>query len=521
MARGSWDARQSLRRRLDAERGTVRKNADTRIALMYPSPYRTAMSSLGYQQIYRTLNAEPDLAADRAMLPDDVAAHRQSGAPLLTYEHEAPVGGYPLLAFSVAYELEIAGVVDCLELAGIPPLAADRSDRDPVVIAGGPLTFSNPAPMGPFFDVIVMGEGEELILELVRVAQDAGFRRDAVMAALAGRPGFYVPERDGNRVPPVAAVDDRLLPARSVIITADTELSDMFLTEAARGCSRGCTYCVMRRSTNGGMRIVPPEVILEGIPAHARRVGLVGAAVTDHPGIAEVVRGVVDGGRQVGISSLRADKLDDELVGLLARGGYRTLTVAADGASERMRRIVERSTKAHHLLESARLANRHRLATLKIYMMVGVPGEEDADIDELVELSRELVAIHPRVAYGIAPFVAKRNTPLDGTDFAGMEVVDHRLTRLRKGLSAAGIAGRAEIRATSARWAWVEYMIAQGEDRAGLAVMDAHKAGGTFAAYKTAFRERGSVPTGVRARVPSTSELLALRRRDRPSAPPA
>jgi radical SAM superfamily enzyme YgiQ (UPF0313 family) len=519
MARTRWDSRLSIRSRLAAERGTVRKDAATRVALVYPSPYRAAMSSLGYQQIYRTLNEADGLAADRAMLPDDVAAHRASRAPLLTFEREEPVGDYPLLAFSVAYELEIAGVVDCLELAGIPVLAADRDDRHPVIVGGGPLTFSNPAPMAPFFDVIVMGEGEELILELVRTAEDTGFRRHALIGALAGKPGFYVPSHDGNQVPKVAAVDDALLPARSVIITADTELSDMFLTEAARGCSRGCTYCVMRRSTNGGMRIVPPEVILAGIPEHARRVGLVGAAVTDHPRIRDVVRGVVDAGREVGISSLRADKLDDELVGLLAKGGYRTLTVAADGSSERMRRIVERSTKASHLLESAALAHRHRLATLKIYMVIGVPGETDADIDEMIALTKELVAVHPRIAYGIAPFVAKRNTPLDGTAFAGMDVVEDRLAQLRKGFQAAKLGGKAELRATSARWAWVEYMIAQGEDTAGLAVMDAHRAGGTFAAYKAAFKARGVVPTGPRARVPSTSELLALRRRPLAAAP--
>src|SRR5688572_14571266 len=379
MARPRWDSRQQIRDRLEGERGTIRKNAETRVALVYPSPYRAAMSSLGYQQIYRVLNDQPDLAADRAVLPDDVAAHRQSGAPLLTFEREAPVGDYPLLAFSVAYELEIAGVVDCLELAHIPVLAADRDDRHPLVIAGGPLTFSNPAPMGPFFDVILMGEGEEIVLELMRTARDCRFRRDAVISALAGRPGFYVPSRDGNQVPKVAAADDALLPARSVIITPDTELSDMFLTEAARGCSRGCTYCVMRRSTNGGMRIVAPETILAGIPEHARRVGLVGAAVTDHPDIAGVVRGVVDGGRQVGISSLRADRLTDELVELLARGGYRTLTVASDGASERMRRFIERATREQHLVHSAELARKHGMKTVKIYMMVGIPSETDDD----------------------------------------------------------------------------------------------------------------------------------------------
>jgi len=488
---------------LAAERGTLYKEAETRVALTYPSPYRAAMSSLGYQQIYRVLHGMPNVAADRAML--DVPR---------TLESDRPIGSYPIIAYSVAYELEIAGVVETLEAAGIPVLAAERDDRHPLVIAGGPLTFSNPAPLAPLFDVVILGEGEELIVELVEAARDVGYVRSRLWDALAGKPGYYLPHAHGETVPAVAAVDDALLPARSVIATPNTELADMFMTEAARGCSRGCTYCVMRRSTNGGMRMVPRAVIVGGIPEGTRRVGLVGAAVTDHPDIIGVVRDVVDGGREVGISSLRADRLTDELVGLLARGGYRTLTVAGDGASERMRRVIERSTKASHLLRSAELAATHRLHTLKIYMMLGVPEETDADVDELVALSRELAAIHPRIAYGLAPFVAKRNTPLDGTPFAGIDVVDARLARLRDGLRAAGLAAKVEVRATSARWAWIEYMLAQGESSAGLAVIDAHRAGGSFAAYKRAFAARGVVPTGPRARVLSSRELIALRRRD-------
>src|SRR6185295_2825472 len=321
--------------------------------------------------------------------------------------------------------------------------------RHPLVIAGGPLTFSNPAPLAPFFDLVVLGEGEQLVAELVEIAREVGFVRERVWDALSGRPGYFLPHVHGERVPAVAAADDALLPARSVIATPNTELANMFLTEAARGCSRGCTYCVMRRSTNNGMRIVARDRILAGIPTDARRVGLVGAAVTDHPDIAGIVRGVVDAGREVGISSLRADKLDDELVGLLARGGYRTLTVAADGASERMRRVIERSTQAKHLLRSAEFAAAHRLHTLKIYMMLGVPSETDADVDELIAFSKELASIHPRVAYGLAPFVAKRNTPLDGTPFAGIDLVEARLARLRKGLSAAGLGGKVAVRPTS------------------------------------------------------------------------
>jgi radical SAM superfamily enzyme YgiQ (UPF0313 family) len=485
---------------LAAERGTLWKEAEARIALVYPSPYRAAMSSLGYQQIYRVLHGRPGVAADRAML--DVPR---------TLEEDRPIGSYPMIAFSVAYELEIAGLVEILDRAGIPALTTARDARHPLIIAGGPLTFSNPAPLAPFCDAIVLGEGEDLVTELVDAAREVGFVRERLWAALADRPGYYLPAH-GERVPPVAAARDAALPARSVILTPHTELADMFLTEAARGCSRGCTYCVMRRSTNGGMRVVPRAEILAGIPAAARRVGLVGAAVTDHPEIAAIVRGVVDGDREVGISSLRADKLTDELVGLLARGGYRTLTVAGDGASERMRRLVERSTRAAHLTHAAELAAAHRLHTLKVYMMLGVPGETDADVDELVALSRELAAAHPRVAYGLAPFVAKRNTPLDGAPFAGIDVVEGRLQRLRAGLRAAGLAGKVEVRPTSARWAWVEYMIAQGESTAGLAVMDAQRAGGSFAAYRKAFAARGVAPTGARARVPSSQELVTLKR---------
>ena len=495
----SWETIQRLRSLIADEIGTLHKEAPYRVALVYPSPYHVAMSSLGYQAIYRTLNALGGIAADRAMLPEEEG-------PLLTLERERPVAEYPLIAFSVAYELEIPGLLTCLARAGLAPLREERPADAPLVLGGGPLTFSNPVPLAPFCDAVVMGEGEELAAEVVRRARDAT-SREALLAELAALPGMYVPSVHGDRPPPVAQVDDALLPATSQILTPHTELASMFLVEAARGCSRGCTYCVMRRSTNGGMRPAPIERIIGSIPEAARRVGLVGAAVTDHPRIADIVRAVVDSGRGVGISSLRADRLTDELVGLLRRGGYRTLTVASDGASERMRVLIERKTYERHLVRSAELARKHGLGTLKIYMMVGIPDEEDADIDELVRFTAALAEIHPRVALGVAPFVAKRNTPLDGTPFAGIAVVERRLQRLRRGLR-----GRATVRPTSARWAWVEYMLAQGDSRAGLAALDAWRGGGTFAAWKRAFAERDAVPTGPRARVPTTAELLAIKK---------
>ncbi len=485
-----WDLLQPIRTRLADEEGTLRKQAATRIALCYPSPYHVGMSSLGFQTIYREINAHPDATAERAFLPDDVAAWRAARLPLCTYESQQPVTQFACLAFSVSYELEISGLFEMLDLAGIPLLREERDERHPLVLCGGPLTFSNPAPLAPFADVVVLGESEELI----HVLCDAlALPRHELLGRLAKRPGFHVPGISAAG-PAVARADDDLLPARSQIVTPHTELRSMFLIEPERGCSRGCTYCVMRRTTNGGMRTVDPARVLELIPASARRVGLVGAAVTDHPLIVELVRTLVEDGREVGISSLRADRLcaRPELVSLLARSGAKTLTTAADGASERLRTALDRRTTADQLLRVARLARGAGLQRLKLYLMVGLPGEEDRDLDELAALAAEISRIVP-LSFGCAPFVAKRNTPMDGAPFVAIEEVERRIAFLR-----ARLAGRAEIRPTSARWAWVEYMLAQGGEDAGLAALDAWRDGGSFASWKRAFGGRGVRPFAAR-----------------------
>lgn len=474
-----------------------RHGAKLCLPLVYPSPYHVAMSSLGFQTVYRLLNerAGPDVMAERAFLPDDVPAWRRAGLELLTYESWQPVRQAPALLFSVAYELELHGLFTCLELARVPLLREERGAGDPLVVCGGPLTFSNPLPLGPFADIVVIGEAEEVLPALVGHLLAAGFgqggaaERQALLAALARAPGLWVPALHGERLPATAKCDLALLPATSAILTPHTELRSMFLVEPERGCSRGCTYCVMRRSTNGGMRLVPPERVLAQVPAGARRVGLVGAAVTDHPCLGQILREIVDErGLEVGISSLRADRLNDEIVGLLHRGGYRTLTVASDGASERLREAIERRTREKHLLRAAELSRLHGMKTYKVYMMLGLPGETDEDIGELVRFTRELGRIN-RTALGVAPFVAKRNTPLDGAPFAGIKEVERRLALLRRGLGA-----QAEVRPTSARWAWVEYLLAQGGMEAGLRALAAYRGGGSFAAWRSAFQDWEQAP---------------------------
>ena len=505
----------SLEARRERESGTGVQlaHAPLMMALLYPSPYSAAMSSLGYLQIHRRANLRPETRCERAVLPDadQIDIHRRTRTPLLTLESQRPLDDFHVIGISHAYELELAGLATCFDLAGIPPLAIDRHADHPLVVVGGPITFSNPLPTAAFADVVLMGEAEgtlEILLAMLEKdpARARGDRRkrEALLEELAGLEGFYVPTLHGERLPPVGMAPDHLLPAVSAIHTPDTELHSMVLIEPERGCHRGCTFCVMRRSTNGGMRLVSPERVLSLIPDHVPRVGLVGAAVSDHPQIKDILRGLIDGqGKHVGISSLRADRLDDEFVGLLARGGYKSMTVALDAASARLRIEIEKNLRDRHIFAAAELARAHGMKHLKVYVIVGLPDESDEDIDELIGFALALRKILP-VKLGVSPFVPKLRTPLAGAPFCGEKTAAHKLDRLRKGL-----AGKVEVRGPSARESYVEYRLAQGGLEHARAAIAAAEGGGTLAAWKKALvdlPDRASLPNMVELTPPSSRE---------------
>lgn len=471
-----------IRQRLADETGRLGKHAPFNVALVYPSPYAAAMSSLGYQRIYRAIMESAGLACERVVQDDEAARDLSAQSVPVSYESRTPMAEFPVIAVSVAYELEIAGLVSMLDAAGVPVRRGERDERHPFVLAGGPLTFSNPLPLSPIVDAIIVGEAEEIIAPALAVLERTRSKSER-LAALAQMPHVFVPEHHGDVLPEVAKADDACIPAWSAIRTPHAVLSNMFLVETERGCSRMCTYCVMRRSTNGGMRMATMEKILSLVPPDAERVGLVGAAVSDHPKIVAIVDALAERGCEVGLSSLRPDRLSDEFVRALKRAGTRTLTTAMDGPSERLRETLERKAKQKHLIRVAEHAKKHGMDRLKLYLMIGLPTETMADIDECAAFTTELSKIIP-VSLGIAPFCAKRNTPLDGEPFAGVDVVTDRLDRLKRGLR-----GRADVRSTSAKWAWVEYVLAQGSEAEGLAVIDAVRAGGKFADYKRAFAE--------------------------------
>lgn len=453
--------------------------------MVYPSPYRVAMSSLGYQWILEQL-AAAGLSVERVVLPDAPAVWRAKRQVPVSIESLTPLRSFPVLAVSLAYELELAGLIELLDLAGIPVRREDRGPDDPVVVIGGPLTFSNPLPAAPFADVILLGEAEDTAPIAI-----GGFWEHESRASWLDRvqqlPGAFVPERH-DALPPIAKAADADLPARSHILSPGAELSDMFLIEGERGCHRACDFCVMRRSTNGGMRLVDPQRVLDLVPDEARKVGLVGAAISDHPKLLDILQVLVESGRQVSMSSLRADRIERRpaIAEWLRRSGARTLTVASDGASQRLRKAIHKGTVERHLIRTAEVASEHDFDVFKVYMMVGLPHECPEDLDELVRFCLELRAItgRTRLALGIAPFVAKRNTPLDRAPFAGIKTVERTLKKLQRDLR-----GKVEVRPTSARWAWVEYQLAQGGRAEGEAVIEAVRGGGRFADYKRAFAD--------------------------------
>ncbi len=454
-----------------------------RVAMVYPSPYRAGMSSLGYQRIIALLRAG-GLAVERVFLPDDVSSHDEARVPPLSVETLTPLDQFDLIAVSFAYETELVGLFDLLRLARIPARREDRGPQHPPILLGGPIGMASPAFLAEFIDAAILGEGEDVALTAAASAFDAE-TREGWLDAIEALPGGWVPERHGARLPVATTASDRHLPARSLWLSPDAELSDMFLVEGERGCHRMCTFCVMRRTTHGGMRLVPPSEILSYVPDEAHKVGLVGAAISDHPELVGLIDTLVRAGKRVSLSSLRADQIarKPDIARLLAKSGARSLTTASDGASERVRKLLKKTTTEAHLLQCAAQAAEVGFSHFKLYMVIGVPGETDEDLAELARFTRELAAAcrPARLVMGIAPFVAKRNTPLDGTAFVGIKEVDRRMKGLQRALK-----GAAEIRPVSSRWAWIEYELAQGGAESGLAMLRGYEAGGRFADYRRA-----------------------------------
>jgi radical SAM superfamily enzyme YgiQ (UPF0313 family) len=507
------------RRRLTREQGTIRKDWGGRvpIALCYPNSYAVGMCNLGFQSVYGLFNtarefvcerlfAEPMLVGSRSAGREDwtgddryrVEHRRQALGEPLSVESQRPLSDFSVVAFSLSFELDYFNIGDLLRRAGIAPLAAERVEEDPIVIAGGPAVSGNPEPIAPLLDAVVVGEVEPVIDDLKDVFLSGGSRAETI-ERLARLPGVYVPSQyaigyapDGtiDRVEPAA--DDLALPVKrlnarnvndfqtmSAVLSPDIELGDMFLLEMTRGCARGCRFC-LAGYTSLPVRHRHVDHLMEGVEHGLKlrkRVGLISAATSDHPNLEQLLARMLEVGAEVSLSSLRIDRITPFLIEALVRSGTRNITLAPEAGSQRLRDIINKRLTHEQIVHAADLAGRGGIPKAKLYFIVGLPGETDDDVRELAALSAEVLSAMrthnrgARVAVNLSPHVPKAQTAFQWEAMAPDETNERRIKLVQKALGPLGIDVRFE--APSAQR--VQAILARGDRRLAEVLLETHR----------------------------------------------
>jgi radical SAM family uncharacterized protein len=501
-----------------AERGAVFKahGADVEIALAYPNTYHVGMSNLGVHRIYSLLNSRPDTACERVFLPDeeDVEEYSRTGTSLFTLESRRPVKGFDILAFSVSFEQDYVNILEMLRLAGIPADKGERGPDDPLVVLGGICSFFNPEPLADFFDIVIVGEGEEVAGEFIDCyRENRGKGRRELLRAVGRIPGVYVPEfydvlyhEDGtikermkldlfapDRIVKRTARDIGKSPASTVILTPNTEFSDMYLSEITRGCGRHCRFCMA-----GYIYLPPRNLGIAGAREQAikadelcGRIGLVGAALSDYPGIEELCAAVRGG---VSVSSLRADSVSKALIERLARSGHKTIAIAPEAGSERLRKVINKGVAEEDILRAAGMIFGSGIPNLKLYFIVGLPTETQEDISAIVALAekvREVQLAHARplgrigrITLSVNSFVPKPFTPFQWEPMERVDVLNRKQRFLEKAVRKIG---NMNLIHDLPKWEHLQTVLTRGDRRTGKLIMAAHGLGGDWKkAAKTA-----------------------------------
>ena len=511
-----WPQRERARQLLSKEVGYIRKphGGRLRVALVFPNTYFVGMSNLGFQTVYTLFNAEDDIVCERAFLPPktELAAQLASGAPLLTLESQTLVGDFDVVAFSISFEWDYTNLLTLLRLAGLPQRAEARTDRHPLVIIGGAVTFVNPEPLALFADVIAAGEGEVLIPSLLGAVQGASDRAD-LLGRLAARRGFYIPSfydvryaydgtiaafvpRPGTGAPPVVKkaalkVTDAVDPPATTIFTPDTEFGSRFLVEVVRGCANLCRFCWAGYNYLP-VRAFPKERILELAELarpHSSRVGLVSIALCDHPEIEEILTRLAGMGYSISPASLRLDDITPPLVRLLRESGERSITIAPETGSDRLRRVINKTITNDEILASAEMIFASGIENLKLYFMIGLPTETDEDLvamRDLVLQLREIMLAHARGRGRIGRIVGSVNplVPKPGTAYQWLPMEDdasvgRKIQRVR-GLMA-GI-DNVYFNIKSERHSFYQALLSLGDRRVAPAIEAAERNGGNWRA---------------------------------------
>ena len=528
----TWKLRESHRKKLAAEEGFIpsTRGGDLSVCLVSPNRYHVGMSNLGFQTVYRLLNEIPGVVCERAFLPDadEMKEYRASGCRFMTLESQREAASFDLIAFSISFEQDYLNLPLIFGLAGIPAFARDRDDSFPLVLAGGAALFLNPEPVADFIDLVAVGEAEPLLprlMELLRGDEE----RSLLLERAAGIPGVYVPALRAPRYGDgrlagwaVSGGAPKLVrrtwatdaePSASAIFTPDTEFGDMALIEVSRGCPRGCRFCAAG-FIYLPFRQLPLEAVLtkvaEGLPFR-KKIGLVGAAVSDYREIGALCRAILDKGGTVSVSSLRIDGIDEEMIDVLIESGHKTVALAPEGGSQRLRDLINKGiTEADILAACDRLVGKDIL-NLKLYFIIGLPTETDADLEELVALVRtirERVVAAARsnkrlgeVILSVNPFIPKPFTPFQWCGMAGLKELERKGETLRKAFAPLA---NVRLHMESPREACLQALLSRGDRRFSALILKAHELGG----WKKGARALGLDIEAMACRTIPLEELL-------------
>jgi radical SAM superfamily enzyme YgiQ (UPF0313 family) len=501
---------------LSREVGFVQKphGGRLRVALAFPNTYFVGMSSLGFQTTYRLFNQIDDVVCERVFLPpkQELQAQLASGAPLLTLESQIPVREFDVLAFSVSFEWDYVNVLTMLRLAGLAPRTAERDRRDPLVVIGGAVTFVNPEPLALFADVIAAGEGESLIPDLADVLRQTRDRQEA-LAALASRRGFYIPEfydvryadngaiaafepKAGTSAPRTvkkAAIKstERLDPPATSIFTPDTEFGSRFLVEVVRGCANLCRFCWAGYNYLP-VRAFPADRILQlasDARRHSGRAGLVSIALCDHPEIDRILRSLIEMGYSISPASLRLDDLTAPIVQMLRESGERSITIAPEAGSDRLRRVINKTVTNQEILDAAELIFASGMENLKLYYMIGLPTETDDDLVAIRDLTvgmRDVMVRHAkgrghigRIVGSVNPLIPKPGTAYQWLPMEDPALTDRKSKRLRQLLADID---NVYFNIKSERHSYYQALLSLGDRRVAPAIEAAERNGGNWRA---------------------------------------
>lgn len=475
------------------------------IAFVYPNVYHLGMSNLGMHILYQLINARGDSACERFFLPDKalIKEHISSKTPLLSIENGKPLADFAVIFVMLSFEMDYDNLLTVLDLGHIKLRAKDRNEREPLVIIGGPCATFNPEPLAAVADAFVIGEGEETVQRILDTvyAEDS---KAARLQKLSGIPGVYVPrfyepkyELDKDKeelvfagLTPLEGAPEKIArqwvkeidsqPHTSAIVTAGTEFEDMFIVETARGCGRHCRFCMagycFRKPRNRKLENIIADI--EKRPARTKKIGLMGAAVSDHPQIDELVAYLSANKINFSIASLRADRLNSQLAQALATCGQRTMTVAPEAGSERMRAAINKGITEEHIYNACELAAEAGMQNIKLYYMIGLPGEEDIDIEETVQMilrvrkKMDEAGNRGELVVSVNGFVPKPFTPYQWAPLCNVRILKQRFKLLNDGLKKNR---KIKLITESLKETVIQSVLARGDRRMGQYLLEAHE----------------------------------------------